>query len=68
MTDAEWDASKRAVAARIAEAVRDGYGTHDASPNRACGAAGTEQNWCTGCDVPGAFFTEAWADIASWDD
>jgi hypothetical protein len=68
MSDAEWDASKRAVAARIAEAVRDGYGTHDASPNGACGAAGTEENWCTGVDVPGAFFTDAWADISSWDD
>jgi hypothetical protein len=65
---AEWDAARRAVAARIAEAVRNGYGTHDASPNRACGAAETEANWCTGGDVPGAFFTEAWADISNWED
>jgi hypothetical protein len=40
----------------------------DASPNRACGAAGTEENWCTGADVPGAFFTDAWADISRWDE
>jgi hypothetical protein len=65
---AAWDAAKRAVAARIAGAIRDAYGTHDASPNRACGAAGTVENWCTGGDVPGAFFTEAWAEIAAWDD
>jgi hypothetical protein len=68
MSDVEWDAGKRAVAARIAEAVRDGYGTHDASPNGACGPAGTGQNWCTGAEVPDAFFTDAWADISSWDD
>jgi len=68
MSDPAWDAAKRAIAARIAAAVRDGYGTHDASPNRACGAAGTEENWCIGAEVPGAFFTDAWADISRWDD
>jgi hypothetical protein len=68
MTDAEWEASKRAVAARLAEAVRNAYGTHDASPNGACRATATSENWCTGGDVPDAFFTEAWADISNWDD
>jgi hypothetical protein len=65
---AEWEAARRAVAARIAGAIRDAYGTHDASPNRACGAAGSTENWCTGGDVPGAFFSEAWDEIAAWDE
>jgi hypothetical protein len=64
---AAWDAAKRAIAARIANAIHDGYGTHDASPNGACGAIGTDENWCVGADVPGAFFTDAWAEIAHWD-
>ncbi len=65
---ATWDAAKRAIAARIAHAIADGYGMHDASAKRACGAGETGEDWCTGADVPGAFFTEAWAEIAHWDD
>jgi hypothetical protein len=65
---APWEAARRAIAARIAEALRDGYGTHDAAPKRACGALGTGENWCIGADVPEAAFTEAWAQAARWDD
>ena len=64
---AEWDGAKRAVAARIAGALRDSYGTHDAAPKRACGSL-VDEDWCTGADVPGAFFTESWAQAARWDD
>lgn len=64
---AAWDAAKRAIAARIGGAIRDGYGTHDASPKRACVDSETGRDWCVGGDVPDAVFTEAWADAARWD-
>ena len=64
---AEWDAAKRAIAARIGGAIRDGYGPDRASAEDACGAPGTTEYFCTGADVPDAFFTKAWAKIAEWD-
>jgi hypothetical protein len=41
--------------------------TGGGSPVAACGPA-TGVYWCDGADVPGAFFTEACADFARWDD
>ena len=61
-----WDAAKRTIAARVAGALSDAYGTHDAAPKRACGSL-VDEDWCTGADVPDAFFTEAWAQAARWD-
>jgi hypothetical protein len=50
---------------RIATAVRDSYGQGGSSPVGACVVPGTAEDWCTGT-VPGAAFTEAWADFGSW--
>jgi hypothetical protein len=61
-----WTAAKRAIAARIAEAVRDAYGNGGGSAAHAC-AAETGRDWCRGADVPGALFTDAWAGAANWD-
>jgi len=61
-----WAAAKRAIAARIADAVRDAYDNGGGSPVGACGRKNGDY-WCDGADVPGAFFTEAWADFERWD-
>jgi hypothetical protein len=63
-----FEAAMRAIAARIGSAIRDAYGPGDASAADACGAPGTTENFCTGADVPGAFFTGAWGEIADWED
>jgi hypothetical protein len=62
---AAWDAAKRSIAARIAKAVRDAYGRDGGSPTDACGEK-TGRNWCAGLDLPGASFTDAWAEAARW--
>jgi hypothetical protein len=59
-------AERRSIASRIAEAVRDAYGHGGGSPAHACGPPDTDVDWCDGADVPGAFFTDAWAEIVSW--
>jgi hypothetical protein len=65
---APWEAARRAIAARIGSAIRDAYGPDHASAKDACGEPGTTEDFCTGADVPDAFFTDAWAEIADWDD
>lgn len=51
-----------ALAARIAATVRWAYRQGGASPVGACGAPGEAEDWCDG-SVPGAAFTDAWADF-----
>jgi hypothetical protein len=61
-----WDAAKRSIAARIAEAIRNAYAKRGATAADACrDKAG--RNWCVGASVQGARFTNAWADAARWD-
>jgi len=61
-----WEAAKRSIAARIAEAIRNAYARSGAMAAAACrDKAG--RNWCAGASVPGARFTNTWANAARWD-
>jgi hypothetical protein len=63
---AEWLAARQAIAARIAEAIHYAYGPGLASAQGACSPPGSNLDWCTGGDVPGAAFTEAWSIFGFW--
>jgi hypothetical protein len=62
----EFRADVQALAARIAAAVHYAYRQGGASPVGACGVPGSAEDWCNG-SVPGAAFTESWADFGTWD-
>ncbi len=63
---AEWDQAKRAIAARIAAAIRFAYRPGLASSNLACRPPGGTTDWCQGATVSGAAFTEAWTIFERW--
>ena len=65
---AEWNAAKRAIASRIATAIRDAYWPGLRLSNRACTPPGSSTDWCSGADVPGAAFTDEWAAFERWND
>jgi hypothetical protein len=65
---AEWLAARRAIAARIAAAIRYAYREGGASPAGACTPPDTEEDWCQGADVPGAAFTDTWEIFEHWAD
>ena len=63
---AEWDAAKRAIAARIGAAIQYAYRQGGASAEGACSPPDSGQDWCDGADVPGAAFTDAWHTFENW--
>src|SRR5436305_668950 len=63
---AEWDAAKRAIAARIGAAIQYAYRQGGASAEGACSPPDSGQDWCDGADVPGAAFTDAWQTFENW--
>ena len=63
---AEWERAKRAIAARIGEAIRYAYRPGLASSNLACRPPGGSTDWCLGADVPGAAFTTEWETFERW--
>ena len=63
---AEWLAAREAVAARIAGAIHYAYRQGGASPEGACSPPGSGEDWCSGGDVFGAAFTDAWTTFESW--
>jgi hypothetical protein len=62
-----FEAAMRAIAARIGASIRYAYAPGETSAHDACSPPGTTEDFCTGAAVPGAFFTDAWAQIARWD-
>jgi hypothetical protein len=63
----EWEAAKAAILVRIASAITYGYRQGAASPEGACSPPGSNQDWCSGADVPGATFDPRWEIFESWD-
>lgn len=61
-SDAAFRASLDLIAARIADAIRFGYGEGKTSPIASCGRPGTRVNWCRG-RLRDAAFTSAWDDF-----
>ncbi len=66
LPEAEWDQAKRAIAARIGEAIRYAYRPGLASSNFACRPPGGATDWCLGADVPGAALTTEWETFERW--
>jgi hypothetical protein len=66
LTATEWTAAKRAIASRIAAAIRDAYRPGIGSSNYACRAPGSAVDWCVGADIPGAAFTHEWETFGRW--
>jgi hypothetical protein len=66
LPQAEWDTAKRAIAARIGEAVRYAYRPGTDSANLACRPPGGGTDWCMGADVDGAAFTTQWETFVRW--
>jgi hypothetical protein len=62
----EWDSAKRAIASRIAAAIRLAYRPGLASSNGACSQPGTSMDWCHGADIPGAAFMDEWETFEHW--
>jgi len=67
LPQADWDVKKRAIAARIGEAIRGAYRQKGlASANFACRPPGGTTDWCMGADIPGAAFTSEWETFLRW--
>ena len=66
VTQAEFNAAKLAIEARIASAIHYAYRQGAASPEGACSPPGSGEDWCLGADVPGAAFTDAWETFEAW--
>jgi len=62
----EFEAAKQAIAARLASAIHYAYRQGGASPEGACAPPDSGEDWCTGGDVAGATFTDAWQVFESW--
>jgi hypothetical protein len=62
----EWEAAKQAIAARLASAIHYAYRQGGAAPEGACAPPDSSVDWCTGGDVTGATFTDAWQIFQSW--
>jgi hypothetical protein len=65
---AEWLAAREAIAARIASAIHYAYRQGGTSPNGACSPPESNEDWCSGGDVSGAAFTDAWKTFKFWGD
>ena len=62
----EFEAAKQTIAARLASAIHYAYRQGGASPEGACAPPDSGEDWCTGGDVAGATFTDAWQVFESW--
>src|SRR6266496_5534934 len=62
----EFEAAKQAIAARLASAIHYAYRQGGASPEGACAPPDSGEDSCTGGDVAGATFTDAWQVFESW--
>jgi hypothetical protein len=66
LPNADWEAAKQAIAARLAAAIHYGYRQGGASPEGACSPPDSGVDWCTGGTVPDAAFIDNWQMFESW--